>query len=757
MIAEKNKIFIIGIFTITLTLTLAISLNYRITREILLAYNWFTLAITLFISSFFLINYIVKKNRLFSTMSLFFSCIVILEIIFHLTPKEKFGLFKSFAMNQQLVLAYLSAAICLIASQDTIIKTKPKISYSFLMLTLGIISCSFLINEVGLTFFKYNWLPILPLTLLPIAFIRIKRSKYWADYFLQYWFLLFIGILFSAQLLIGLSSILNNNQLLYSADFFKGISYIVILCGIFFQFYKTLGKSELQANNLFLATEEVRQEIEEREWTEELLNESRLFSESIVESINEPLLVLDSELKIIKTNHSFYTLFNLNPKQTLNRFLNEIGKGEWNNQELLSNLKSVINDDVHIKNYETSIKLQHKSKTILLNARRIAQKDIKTNLLILTINDITDLKKAQENARLLARGVESALEAIILTDHNGSINYVNPAYLNLTSFTFTELKGKKLNTLISDLNEIDFKNLLLSNQSENKIWTGEATGYKKNGSAYEVYMTIAPVYDEFQKLEGFVSIQNDITELKKAKEDLAQRATELARSNAELEQFAYVASHDLQEPLRMVSSFCQLLKKRYYDKLDKDANEFIDFAVDGAKRMQTLISDLLLYSRVGTRGKPFAKTDCNDIINKVLKNLQISIEDSDATINIKDLPTTVADETQLVQLFQNIIGNAIKFRNSKSPEISVASKRKNGQWQFSIKDNGIGIAPKYQNKIFTIFQRLENKENYPGTGIGLAVCKKIIERHRGKIWVKSEPGKGCAFYFTLPALEGINQ
>lgn len=754
MIAEKNKIFIVGIFTIALTFALAISLNHSINKNILLAYNWFTLAIILFIGSFFFINYLAKKIRLFSTLSLFFACIVLLELIFHLIPNEKIGLFKNFAMNQQLIHAYLSVALCLIASQDTIIRTKPKVSYPFLALTLFFISCSFLLNEVRLTFFEFSWLSIIPLILSPIAFIRIKKNKYWTDYFLQFWFLLFIGILFSAQLLIGLSSILSNNQLQYSAVFFKGIAYIVILCGLFLQFYKTLGKSELQANNLFLATEEVRQEMEEREWTEKLLNESRLFSESIVESITEPLLVLDSELKIIRTNQSFYTSFNLKPKQTLNGFLHEIDKGKWNNPELLNNLKSVINDNAHLENYEISINHQRKTKTVLLNARRIAQKDIKTNLLILTINDITDLKTAQENARLLARGVESALEAIILTDHNGSINYVNPAYLNLTSFTFKDLKGKKLNTLISDLNELDFKNLLLSNQSENKIWTGEATSYKKDGSSYDVYMTIAPVYDEFQKLEGFVSIQNDITELKKAKEELAQRATELARSNAELEQFAYVASHDLQEPLRMVSSFCQLLKKRYYNELDKDANEFIDFAVDGAKRMQTLISDLLLYSRVGTRGKPFVTTDCNDIMNKVLKNLKISIEDSDAIINIKDLPTTVADETQLVQLFQNIIGNAIKFRNSKNPKISVVSKRKNGHWQFSITDNGIGIDPKYQNKIFTIFQRLESKENYPGTGIGLAICKKIIDRHRGKIWVESEQGKGCAFYFTLPAIKG---
>jgi len=236
----------------------------------------------------------------------------------------------------------------------------------------------------------------------------------------------------------------------------------------------------------------------------------------------------------------------------------------------------------------------------------------------------------------------------------------------------------------------------------------------------------------------------------KAEKALAEKAEELTRSNQELEQFAYVASHDLQEPLRMITGYTQLLAKRYGDKLDQNANEYIDYAVEGAKRMQGLIRDLLTYSRVGTRGKEFALTDCEAVVAGTLRVLQPAIEESAATVTYDPLPTVMGDETQLLQLFQNLIGNAVKYRDSKPPVVQVSCKQEGGNWLFSVRDNGIGIDPQYANRIFVIFQRLHGRDQYAGTGIGLAVCKKIVERHDGKIWVESELGKGATFHFTIP-------
>ncbi len=235
--------------------------------------------------------------------------------------------------------------------------------------------------------------------------------------------------------------------------------------------------------------------------------------------------------------------------------------------------------------------------------------------------------------------------------------------------------------------------------------------------------------------------------------ELSERAKDLARSNSELQQFAYVASHDLQEPLRMVASFTQLLARRYSEQLDDDARDFIQFAVDGATRMQTLISDLLNYSRVGTQGKPLVPTDSEQVLQPVLENLKYSLEESGAEISHEPMPWVMADATQLGQLFQNLVSNAIKFRSEIPPRIQISAEKDGRDWKISVRDNGIGIAPEHADRVFIIFQRLHTKTEYPGTGIGLAISKKIIERHGGRIWIEPSPGGGTTFCFTLTAAE----
>jgi light-regulated signal transduction histidine kinase (bacteriophytochrome) len=238
-------------------------------------------------------------------------------------------------------------------------------------------------------------------------------------------------------------------------------------------------------------------------------------------------------------------------------------------------------------------------------------------------------------------------------------------------------------------------------------------------------------------------------ERKRAEEDLARKVEELACSNRDLEQFAYVASHDLQEPLRMVANYTQLLAERYQGKLDPQADKYIHYAVDGATRMQTLIQDLLAFSRAGRQEMEVEPTSCSAVVSDALRNLQAAIQESGAEILTGALPVVSGNASQLRQVFQNLIGNAIKFRGNTAPRIEIGAQQKEEDWELFISDNGIGIAPEHAESIFAVFQRLHTRAEYPGNGIGLSICKKIIERHGGRIWLESRVGKGCTFKFTL--------
>jgi PAS domain S-box-containing protein len=289
--------------------------------------------------------------------------------------------------------------------------------------------------------------------------------------------------------------------------------------------------------------------------------------------------------------------------------------------------------------------------------------------------------------------------------------------------------------------------------SKPQFFTDEETGLLSS-LAEDISFAISSVENEKQKLAAEEALRKHREELEalveKRTEELKKLSDELGRSNADLKQFAYAASHDLKEPLRNIGAFAGLLEKRYKGNLDEKADEFIDYIVEGVKRMERLIQDLLEYSQVDRKGKPFGPVNCSVALEEAIHNLRSAIEESGTELTYDLLPTVTGDASQLSRLFQNLVSNAIKFRADKPLKIHISADRKQDEWSFSVKDNGIGIDPKFAERIFVIFQRLHTREEYEGTGIGLSICKKIVERHGGRIWVKSEPGRGSTFYFTIP-------
>jgi len=353
--------------------------------------------------------------------------------------------------------------------------------------------------------------------------------------------------------------------------------------------------------------------------------------------------------------------------------------------------------------------------------------------------------------------IRSMVDSLIVTDEDGKIERVNDATLEMLGYQRRELLGKDIRGLFTPPGgriprEVsrDAKQLF----STGRLSNVERTYYTKAGEPVPVSYSAGVLTEASGKPSGVVCLAQDVTERKRAERAILEAAEELRRSNAELAQFAYVASHDLQEPLRMVASYTQLLARRYQGRLDTDADEFIGYAVDGVNRMQSLINDLLAYSRVGSRGAEFAPTDVTQVVETCVAHLQNEIDENDAVVSGGELPTVVADSHQLTMLFQQLIGNALKYRTrERAPRVHIEAERNVNEWVFSVQDNGIGIEPEYHERIFVIFQRLHGKGEYSGTGIGLAVAKKIVERHGGRIWVESTPGDGSTFYFTLPVRE----
>ncbi|MBD1880058.1 PAS domain S-box protein [Coleofasciculus sp. FACHB-T130] len=492
-------------------------------------------------------------------------------------------------------------------------------------------------------------------------------------------------------------------------------------------------------------------DIDDQKHTAEALRESEARLQAILDNIPAVIYLKDTEGKFIFINHQFEILFHIDGEKVKSKTDYDLFPKEMadvfraNDRKVLEARTAVEWEEVVPQ--DDGLHTYISTKFPLCDAAGVPYGVCGIS------TDITKRKRAeealQESEARFRRIVESNMIGILFWDVSGNVTEANNAFLEMVGYTREDLLLGKVHW--KKMTPVEYNYL-----DEKGIQELAATGIcspfekeyiRKDGSRIPVLLGGAVLEGSQDKGVCFVI---DITERKRMEEALFKQAQELARSNAELEQFAYVASHDLQEPLRMVASYTQLLSRRYKGRLDEDADDFIDFAVDGANRMQRLIQDLLEYSRLGTRSREFEMVDCDRSFEEAIANLQIAIAESNATVTHDPLPSVRGDATQLGQLLQNLIGNGIKFRKDAPPQVHVSAQTSENEWVFSVRDNGIGIAPAHQARIFVIFQRLHARETYPGNGMGLAICKKIVDRHGGRIWVDSEWGQGSVFYFTIP-------
>lgn len=392
------------------------------------------------------------------------------------------------------------------------------------------------------------------------------------------------------------------------------------------------------------------------------------------------------------------------------------------------NITELNNPDYELHKKNLELELKNKELQLQINERELAE------------NRLREEKEFSETL------INNSIDAILSINKERCITVWNNNMVYLTGIPKKDALGKKLSEVFPAFWDEDVIN---------QVFTGitivlENKEYLKKGSFYEAYLI--PVYNNSREVIGVLGTLHDITEHKYYEAKMLKKNQDLERTNIELERFVDLASHDLKEPLRMVSIYSQLLEKRYAEKLDDDAKRFIRFAVDGVLRMQTLINGLLEYSKIGKLEARFEMINTATVVDAAVQNLKELIADTNTVIKIQDgLPVLKGVAWQLIQLFQNFVENGIKFRKDQNPCISIQCEKKSNFWEFGIEDNGIGIDLQYKERIFIIFQRLHRKEEYPGTGIGLALCKKIVECHGGRIWYESGKSGGTCFKFTLPA------
>ena len=503
-------------------------------------------------------------------------------------------------------------------------------------------------------------------------------------------------------------------------------------------------------------------DITARKAAEQALRDNEERWHAVIDSANDGILVYDRNLNVVSCNRAAETILGLPPAEI-------IGKPGFT-----SRLPCIHADGTPVAPEERPTKLTVRAGRpltshvigILRPGGAVTWLSVKTAFLrrsseadwygiVSTIADVTAQRNAEEAMReseaRFRQTFELAGSGMAHVSLEGRFVRVNRRLCEILERSEAELIGRSVKDISHPLDRdlTDDKRGRVR-QGELEVAHFEKRYLRPDGHTVWVDLAVAlarsaagtPLYE--------IAVFDDITERKNAEAALQEAHEELKRSNSELEQFAYVASHDLQEPLRMVSSYTQLIDRRYGDRLDGDAREFMHYVVDGAARMKQLIEDLLAYSRVGTKGKEFREIEVEAALKRAVTNLRAAIEESGAAVTWDPLPKVSGDDLQLAQLFQNLIGNALKFRGRSVPRIHVSVAEKEGEWEIAVADNGIGIEPQYFERIFMVFQRLHTQADYPGTGIGLAICKKVVERHGGRIWVDSRPGEGSRFHFTLP-------
>ncbi len=497
----------------------------------------------------------------------------------------------------------------------------------------------------------------------------------------------------------------------------------------------------------------IGQDITTRKQAEKEVRELNTAMQNAVEGIGR----LDIEGRYLSVNRAYAHKFGYEPEEMIGMGWKQIVHPDDVEMLMLAEREMLISGKVEVEargvrkdglffyNQITMVKADDEQG--IFNGYHCFMKDI-------TERKLTE-RALQESEFRYRQIVELAEEGIWVIDSNARTTYVNHAMARMLGYTDSEMLGRRIFDFMDEQEQqltsqyVERRKQGISEKHESKLKS-------KDGKDVWTYISTSPVMDEFGCMLSSCALVYNVTDRKQVEQQMLQLTEDLKRSNEELEQFAYVASHDLQEPLRAVTSYTQLLAQRYQGNLDAKADKYINHIVDGASRMQQLINDLLAYSRLGTRAQEFEIADCNAAVEQSLCNLQIAIAEKQAIITKDVMPTVMADEFQLVQLFQNLIGNAIKFCREEVPIIHITAIIQDDEWLFSVRDNGIGIDPEYADRIFIIFGRLHSRREYLGTGIGLAICKRIVERHGGRIWVESLPEEGATFYFTIPIVNSCN-
>jgi PAS domain S-box-containing protein len=496
-------------------------------------------------------------------------------------------------------------------------------------------------------------------------------------------------------------------------------------------------------------------DVSEHKKAQERIRESKeIFSTLFYKSPVMNSITDTSTGEYIDVNDSYAFFCGLQREQMIGKTAMQLGLF---NPDDRARIISEVEKHTSLRNKELLVNVHDEAKWISMNIDKIMLFDRYCYLAAML--DITDRKKGEDKFRRL---LESAPDAIVIVNERGVIQLVNAQTLNLFNYSREELTGQHVELLMpfryGDMHKSHRGNYFKSPRARQMGSGFDLLGRKKNGEEFPVEISLSPLETE----EGLLvsAAIRDISEKKRLEHEIKeanvnleakviQRTAELERKNRDLEQFAYVASHDLQEPLRTTSSFVQLLNEKYHDKLDEEANQILEYMLQGSERMKTLIKDLLDYSRIG-RKTELRDIDCNTILREVVADLDTSFREAEAIIEIEPLPQLRGYPTELKLLFQNLISNALKFRRkNEGLIIKISAKQNKNYWQFSVTDNGIGIDEKFRERIFIIFQRLHVQSEYDGSGIGLAHCKKIVELHNGSIWVESVPDKGSTFYFTI--------